>query len=147
VDGGVFVNNPAMAAYVEARALYPDFAKYVVVSVGTGDRQDRISYAAAKEWGLLGWARQLVPVFMDSVSEAVDYELRLVPGCTYHRLQVPHLQAAESNMDNVTPENLANLQETAREYVTSNSAELDRIYAELKAGRGSDLPGVGRKPS
>jgi hypothetical protein len=147
VDGGVFVNNPAMAAYAEARALYPDFAKFVVVSVGTGDRQDHIAYAAAKKWGLLGWAKQILPVFMDSVSEAVDYQLSFMPGCTYHRLQVSQLDAAEGDMDNVTPENLANLQSVAREYITSNSVELDKICTELKQGRGDNMPGVGRTSS
>jgi len=144
VDGGVFVNNPAMAAYAEARALYPEATGFVLVSVGTGDRQDRISYADAKDWGLLGWAKQLVPILMDSVSECVDYQLRFMPGCSFHRLQVSHLQAAESDMDNVSPENLRNLQTTAQEYVQSVSAEVDRICDELREGRGSDMPGVGR---
>jgi len=144
VDGGVFVNNPSMAAYAEARALYPEFTEFAVVSVGTGDRQDSIAYAQAKEWGLVGWAKQIVPVFMDSVSESVDYQLNFMPGCAYHRLQVPHLQAAENDMDDVTPENLANLRETAKEYVATHSAELAKICAELKEGRGSDMPGVGR---
>jgi hypothetical protein len=147
VDGGVFVNNPAMAAYAEACALYPQFAKFKVVSVGTGDRQDRIAYAAAKGWGLTGWARQIVPVFMDSVSEAVDYQLSVMPSCEYHRLQLSPLQAAESDMDNVTLQNLASLKEVAREYVTSISAELEEICTQLKHGRGSNMPGVGRTSS
>lgn len=145
VDGGVFVNNPAMAAYAEARHLYPDSPQFVIVSVGTGDRQDSISYAQAKEWGLLGWARQIVPVMMDSVSEAVDYQLRYMPGCLFHRLQVSPLNATENEMDNVTPQNLDNLQKTARDYVAAHSAELDAICAQLKEGRGSDMPGIGRK--
>ncbi|MHB8653037.1 MAG: patatin-like phospholipase family protein [Terriglobia bacterium] len=144
VDGGVFVNNPAMAAYAEARRIYPEFSEFVVVAVGTGDRQDSIAYAQAKRWGLLGWAKQIVPVFMDSVSEAVDYEINLIPGCKYHRLQVSPLPATENAMDNVTPENLANLQSTAKEYVATHSADLDAICAELKDGRGSNMPGVGR---
>ena len=144
VDGGVFVNNPSMAAYAEARSLYPEFAQFVVVSVGTGDRQDRIAFAQAKKWGLLGWAKQIVPVFMDSVSEAVDYQLSFMPGCKFHRLQVSHLQAAENEMDDVTAANLANLQETAKEYVATHSADLDTICAELNEGRGSDMPGIGR---
>jgi patatin-like phospholipase/acyl hydrolase len=41
VNGGVCVNNPAMAAYAEARHIYGD-ADYLVVSVGTGDWQDRL---------------------------------------------------------------------------------------------------------
>lgn len=145
VDGGIFVNNPSMAAYVEARLLYPDAARVVVVSVGTGDRQDRITYATAKDWGLIGWAKQIVPVLMDSVSEAVDFELRTLPECTYYRLQIPDLQGPAGEMDNVTPENLANLQKIAKDYVESQFALLDKICAELKSGRGSNMPGIGRK--
>jgi patatin-like phospholipase/acyl hydrolase len=144
VDGGVFVNNPSMAAYAEARSLYKTFDQFVVVSVGTGDRQDHIAYAQARKWGLLGWAKQIVPVMMDSVSEAVDYQLKFMPQCKFHRLQPEDLQATENEMDDVTPQNLANLQSTARKYVATQSAELDAICAELSDGRGSDMPGIGR---
>jgi patatin-like phospholipase/acyl hydrolase len=143
VDGGVFVNNPSMAAYAEARSLYRGASQIIVVSVGTGDRQDQITYDAAKNWGLFGWAKQIVPVFMDSVSEAVDYELRALPGCTYYRLQVSNLQRASSDMDDVDPENLKNLQAVAEEYVSSISDVLTKMCAELKEGRGSNMPGVG----
>jgi uncharacterized protein len=143
VDGGVFVNNPSMAAYAEARALYPKAEKIVVVSAGTGNRQDQITYASAKDWGLVGWAKQIVPVFMDSVSESVDYQLGLMPGCTYYRLQVANLQAGEDAMDDVTPENLENLQSTAKEYVEASADTITKICAELAEGRGSNMPGKG----
>jgi hypothetical protein len=144
VDGGVFVNNPSMAAYAEARSLYPDAIAFTVVSVGTGDRQDQITYASAKDWGLIGWAKEIVPVLMDSVSEAVDFELRALPGCTYYRLQVPHLQNASSDMDDADPENLRELQKVAEEYVASISNQLAKVCADLKEGRGSNMPGIGR---
>jgi patatin-like phospholipase/acyl hydrolase len=147
VDGGVFVNNPAMAAYAEARALYPESGEFVVVAVGTGDRQDRIAYAKARKWGLIGWAKQIVPVFMDSVSEAVDYELDSMLGSKYHRLQAENLPAAENDMDNVTEENIANLQKTARKYVAAHSSDLDKACADLSGGRGSTMPGTGQKPA
>lgn len=143
VDGGVFVNNPAMAAYVEARRLYPGAKNIIVVSVGTGDRQDQITYEAAKNWGLIGWARKIVPVLMDSVSEAVDYEMASLPECTYYRLQPKPLPQTAADMDNVTPENIANLQAIAKKYVTDNSKDLDDIAASLKSGRGSAMPGTG----
>jgi hypothetical protein len=143
VDGGVFVNNPSMAAYAEARALYPHAEEFIVVSVGTGDRQDQITFAVAQEWGLFGWAKQIVPVLMDSVSEAVDYQLKVLPGCTYCRLQIDQLQQASADMDDVTPDNLQNLQTVAKDYVAANTAELDRICALLKEGRGSNMPGIG----
>jgi hypothetical protein len=47
-------------------------------------------------------------------------------------------------MDNVTPENIATLQTVARNYVTAQSALLDKVCAELQSGRGSDMPGIGR---
>jgi hypothetical protein len=112
--------------------------------VGTGDRQDQITYASAKDWGLLGWAKQITPVFMDSVSEAVDYELRALPGCTYYRLQVPHLQNAGADMDDVTPANLQNLQDVAKDYVKSDpDGVFTATYAGLAEGRGSSMAGTG----
>lgn len=143
VDGGVFVNNPAMAAYAEARALYPEATQFIVVSAGTGNRQDQITYATAKNWGLLQWARQIAPVFMDSVSEAVDYELQSLPGCAYYRLQVENLDPASPDMDNVTPQNLLNLQKVAANYLAANSQQINTICAALAEGRGSNMPGIG----
>jgi hypothetical protein len=86
---------------------------------------------------------------MDSVSEAVDFELTTLPECTYYRLQVSDLPLAAGHMDNVEPDNLATLQTLARNYLAApkQSALLDKICAELKSGRGSDMPGIGRKPA
>jgi hypothetical protein len=49
--------------------------------------------------------------------------------------------------DDADPENLKELQEVAGEYVASISDELAKICAELKGGRGSDMPGIGRAPA
>ncbi len=84
VDGGVFVNNPSMAAFVEARLLYPD------------------------------------------------------------RLQVSGLPLAAGQMDNVSPDNLVTLQTLAKNYLAANSSQFDQVCAELKPGRGSNMPGIGR---
>jgi patatin-like phospholipase/acyl hydrolase len=144
VDGGVFVNNPAMAAYAEARALYSGRGDVLVISVGTGDRNDAITYAKASDWGLLGWARQIAPVLMDSVSEAVDYEVQQILGENYRRLQLPNLNSSEAEMDNVEPANLAHLQDIAESYVATISNMIDDICNQLIEGRGSDMPGIGR---
>jgi uncharacterized protein len=142
-DGGVFVSNPSMAAYSESRSLYPNVTNIVVVSVGTGDRKDCITYSASRKWGLLNWAEQITSVFMDSVSEAVDYELSYLPGCTYARLQLPNLAPASPDMDDVSAANLMNLQIAARKFIAANSGYLDRICDLLSEGRGSDMPGIG----
>jgi len=146
VDGGIFANNPGMAAYAEALNLYPDESEFFIVSVGTGDREDRITYAEAKGWGLIGWARQILPVIMDSVSEAVDYELDSVLGAAsaqrHFRLQ-PRLTIAANEMDDTTPENLNNLKLEAEEFLRKNGPTIQTICAELRSGRGSNMPGTG----
>ena len=47
----------------------------------------------------------------------------------------------------MTPENLANLQAVAEGYVASESELLNKICENLKDGRGSDMPGIGRPKS
>lgn len=138
VDGGIYANNPAVAAYAEARHLYRDATEFVIVSVGTGDRKDSITYDQAKNWGLVGWAKQLIPVIMDSVSEAVDYELDWIVGatanCKHYRLQ-PKIKAASPDIDNISPTNLNNLETDARTFLQENSARMQEIYKEVKASK------------
>jgi patatin-like phospholipase/acyl hydrolase len=146
VDGGVCVNNPAMAAFAEACRLYGGDRRFVVISVGTGDRQDRYQYHKARKWGLLGWALKIVPVFMDSVSEAADYELDSLLSHRYYRLQPPSLCRASNNMDDASPANLDQLQTVASDYIKLVDGTLNKICTELETGRGSNLRGIGMKP-
>ena len=148
VDGGIFANNPGMAAYSEARRVYPQAADFVIVSVGTGDRHDGIKYEHAKRWGLLDWAKQITPVMMDSVSEAVDYELDWVLGNSsagrHFRLQ-PELKIAANQMDDASPENIQNLKQEAENFLREEQtlADVQTISDLLRTGRGSDMPGIG----
>lgn len=135
VDGGIFANNPAVAAYAEARRLYPDADAINLVALGTGNRQDAISGRRARRWGLLRWACQIVPVMMDSVSEGIDYEMReiLRPPMfgDFFRLQ-PELSLASAAMDDTSPANLLNLQAEAQRYLEQNPAQLEAICTALR---------------
>jgi uncharacterized protein len=87
VDGGVFATNPAMCAYAEARRFEPD-AELVLVSLGTGQLQRPIRFDDAKDWCQLEWARPILDVVFDGVSDTTDYELRQVmEDGRYFRLQ------------------------------------------------------------
>jgi uncharacterized protein len=44
IDGGVYANNPAMCAYVEARKIHPDENDFLVVSLGTGELTRNMPY-------------------------------------------------------------------------------------------------------
>lgn len=131
IDGGIFANNPAMAAYAEARRIFQDCARYLIVSVGTGNRRDDLNWSKSGGWGLLSWAKTIVPIFMDSASEAIDYEMRWVNRNRFHRFQCEELPQAQSAMDNASPANLKALQETARRYIKQKKPELDALCEEL----------------
>lgn len=130
-DGGLYANNPAVAAYAEAARRSPPASVIHLVSIGTGNARDDLHARDAVHWGRLGWARQIAPVMMDGVSEADDYEATWL--CArgqdrFWRLQ-PGLQPAESAMDN--PAAIPALCATARAYAQKQARVLDEIAAAL----------------
>jgi hypothetical protein len=94
VDGGVFANNPTNCALSEAvsrdvhaghdRLALPQGADdYLVVSVGTGVREESFTHVQADDWGLVGWRKhgRMLDVAFDGQADAVDYHLdHLLPG-------------------------------------------------------------------
>jgi len=137
VDGGVFANNPALCAYAEARAT--DGAREVlIVSIGTGQREDSIPYDRARGWGLAGWARTIIDVVFDGVADTVDYQLKqMLPALPAGNLRYFRLQAKlddnETAMDDTSPANLGRLQATAQRLVADNHDLIVSLCAELKA--------------
>jgi uncharacterized protein len=130
VDGGVFAVNPAMSAYVEA--LRSDGAgEVVLLSLGTGQRTRRRTFADIKDWGLIEWARPLLDVVFDGISDAVDYQLRHVLGDgRYWRLQV-ELTAASDDLDDASADNIRRLRGHAEELIAARSDDIDAVIALL----------------
>jgi patatin-like phospholipase/acyl hydrolase len=129
-DGGVFANNPAMCAYAEVRRDHPS-AKVRIVSLGTGQLTRQIHWQEAKDWGLVKWARPIIDVVFDGVSDATDYQLtQLLPESDYTRFQVELIGASDS-LDNANERNLEGLQGLARTLINKRAADLDRLASEL----------------
>lgn len=112
IDGGVCVNNPALCAYAEARRLWPAETEFLVVSLGSGENTRPILYDEARSWGLIEWARPVLSVIMDGMSDAVDYQLRQILGENFFRFQT-RLLTASDDMDNASASNLMALREEA----------------------------------
>ena len=68
IDGGVFANNPAACALVEARTAYPESGDFLIVSLGTGELNLSLPYDEAKSWGLARWAAPILDVVFDGVT-------------------------------------------------------------------------------
>ncbi|SMC27467.1 hypothetical protein SAMN02746041_02963 [Desulfacinum hydrothermale DSM 13146] len=135
VDGGVFVNNPAVSAYAEARRLYPEDEEIMVVSLGTGQLTRPITYDEAKDWGLAGWAIPILNVVFDGVSDAVDYQLRQILGDRFTRFQIP-LHVASDDMDNASAANITALKLEAQTLMKQRREDLERACQWLTADEG-----------
>ena len=138
VDGGVFANNPTLCAYVEMRKLRPEATDVLVVSLGTGQYTRPIHYKEAKDWGLALWAKPILSVVFDGVSDTVDHQMSLLCQDTdkgerrYYRIQT-ELDVGSDDMDNATATNITILKQKAQQLIEENDAALDTLCAALTA--------------
>lgn len=137
VDGGVFANNPAMCAYAAARRLYPEADGVLIASFGTGQFQTPIPFEQARNWGLVGWARPLIDVMFDAVSDTVDYQLQqLAPTVRTFRFQ-GSLSEASDAIDDASPENLERLRRLAQRLLAEQAEPLRVLLETLGAPKAS----------
>jgi uncharacterized protein len=138
VDGGVYANNPAACALVEAIC---DFGQHpddvVLLALGTGELTRPIPYDEAKGWGLARWAQPVLNVVFDGVSDTVDYQvgsiLKPLAGRErYLRIQT-QLSMGNDDMDDATRTNLRVLRMISEELIRANDRQLD-AWAERLSG-------------
>jgi patatin-like phospholipase/acyl hydrolase len=136
IDGGVYANNPALCAYVEMKDLHPDHDDILVVSLGTGQHTRPIHYTDARNWGLALWAKPILNVVFDGVSDTVDHEMKILCRDSddgdprYYRFQT-ELNVGSDDMDNATATNLLALKQKAQEVIDLNDTALDKLCQEL----------------
>jgi patatin-like phospholipase/acyl hydrolase len=130
VDGGVFAANPAMCAFAEVMRFEPA-ADVFLLSLGTGQRTHKRSFDEVEDWGLVEWAKPILDVVFDGVSDAVDYQLRhALDDGHYWRLQV-ELDRAADDLDDAGERNLRLLREQAERLIADRSADIDAVIAAL----------------
>ncbi len=145
VDGGVFVNNPTLCAYAEARKLFtkndePEkhvTAKdMVILSLGTGHAKKSYSYDEAKDWGMIEWVTPVIDIMMSGVAETVDYQLDQIYNAVeaeeqYLRInpRLPH--DVNPDMDDATQENVDALRQLGTETAEDHDDELNELVKLL----------------
>lgn len=156
VDGGVFVNNPAMCALAEVLSHHPPGGRQsledaLVVSVGTGSDHEPYTFPEVRDWGLARWVGPLLDTMFDGVSDATDYHLRHLfghdhprfeGGPAYHRYQAsldwhwPQDHTLPSpDLDDASKENLQALEDLGRHVVDTHGEDLDDLAQQLTAAR------------
>jgi patatin-like phospholipase/acyl hydrolase len=135
VDGGVFANNPAMCAYIEARKIFPRAQKYIIVSLGTGLTKRRFTYQEMKKWGYIEWVSPLngVPLsgmMMDGQSDTISHQLAKLPGVAYYRFD-GILEGCSEAIDDAAPKNIEGLKRVANRIIAAYGPELDEVTKAL----------------
>ena len=125
VDGGVFINSPAVSAYAEAIKLFPG-EQFQMLSLGTGELTRTIHKEDADGWGKAGWLLPLLSCMFDGMADAADHQMRLFLGEQYQRLQLT-LMGANDDMDDATPENLLKLEGLAHRMMEERSDVLGKV--------------------
>ncbi len=132
VDGALAANNPALSAYVEARKLYRDARRYIIVSIGTGRSTRQFPWETIRRWGYLDWVSPLhgVPLnamFSDGQSETVAHALKQLPRVTYFRFNADIPDSVSEEIDDARPESIAALESMGRDLIRRHAGELHRL--------------------
>ncbi|HEY9802770.1 MAG TPA: patatin-like phospholipase family protein [Leptolyngbyaceae cyanobacterium] len=144
IDGGVFANNPAHLAILEAQITSKRQAHKVlntedilVVSLGTGSLTSVYPYNEVKNWGLLQWGRPLLNIVFDGGSEVVSGELERLFEPTekeaksfYYRFQTL-LDGEVEEIDNIKLPNTRHLQTIAHRLISEKSQQIDELCSLL----------------
>jgi patatin-like phospholipase/acyl hydrolase len=127
VDGGLFANNPAMCAYVEARELWKS-ADILVASFGCG--QQSISYPRRRHWAAIEWVAPQTPLLeaiFDGQSQAASHEMTFVTDAWY-RFEFGLGATRTVKLDDTRRESLDRIVEAADAFLATPEAA-----AQMKA--------------
>lgn len=159
IDGGVFANDPAMAAYVEGCKMKwtKDGEDIVILSLGTGSANREIHYQQAKNWGAAGWispsnGTPLISILMQGQASTASYQLNKLLNdhpakftsdgtvvteanrktLKYFRIN-GELDGVNDELDDVRPENIKGLVDLGQRFAKKHSLALDEIADRLAA--------------
>ena len=109
IDGGVYLNNPALYALSEVLSNSSDtlytarnggqqvtLDNIHLLSIGTGDTFK--GSGGRDNWGLVQWGKRIAETMLQSSSQIVDQQLRSLLGNRYHRIDIP-LSEEHCSMD------------------------------------------------
>ena len=114
VDGGVFANNPADLAYIDALELFPN-EKFKILSIGTGITKSNFQKVTNPSIGGWEWMvdDNIIDLLLDSnqvASHIRTKHLSKKNGDSYLRIN-EYLHLASSKMDDTTEKNYKKLLE------------------------------------
>ncbi|WP_421763544.1 patatin-like phospholipase family protein [Ekhidna sp.] len=141
IDGGVFVNNPALVAYAEGRNIFKvekeeATAKDMkILSIGTGYTRKPYAYKKAKNWGMAEWVQPVIDIMMSGASEVAHYQLKKIYGTIDNPDQYLRIDGdlksteIDPDMDCATQENMTHLKEFGKKLFDNNKDAIEQWLA------------------
>ncbi|KAG6540879.1 hypothetical protein Mapa_017754 [Marchantia paleacea] len=134
IDGGIVMNNPTAAAITHVlhnKLEFPSvrgMSDLLVLSLGTGQFDQTYGYKKVRHWGAFQWAKPIVKIILDGISDMVDHTISMSFGDTfrknYVRVQVSGLpDRALTEMDDGSQGNVKRLMKLADELLEQKSME------------------------
>lgn len=145
VDGGVYINNPALALLIQAKDLYPNEQNFLLISLGTGNLEvPRPDLEKAGAWGwMISHPGALLEVMMKGASDTIHQQLQeLVSDNSNSGLKIPSLNRYERYqqelpkdkkiaMDDIKPETIEKLVKLGEALVIDKKRDLDKLCEAL----------------
>ncbi len=140
IDGGMFMNNPALGSIVEVSKYHADpiynrpnlnFGDICLLSLGTGHYTADIARKKVESWGLLDWAKPITDIMMQGMNQAVTYETEeLLDDGNFLRLTLQIEDPKYASMSDSSPQTRDYLIQETKNQILGNStlmAQLDRF--------------------
>lgn len=144
IDGGVFANNPALVAYIEASKTAKILEKEskvnpnttFMVSMSTGHSTlTSYKYNKVKKWGMGKWLVPILNILLQGMAEVTNYEMHLIYesyGKKENFLRIdPKINKGDTNASDASKENMENLKLDAFAYIEENKDFLTNIAKNL----------------
>lgn len=142
IDGGIAANNPVLAAYSEARKLYPDTEEFRILSLSTCVSPLTFTPLTG---GVVDWALPVIRLYGDASLEIADETIKAVPGVKYTRIWSEPERPVK--LDGASEEDIQALKDLAEKTYRENQAELmayarklSRSPARLRRGSAAFQP-------
>ncbi|KAH9288470.1 hypothetical protein KI387_032587 [Taxus chinensis] len=133
VDGGLVMNNPTVAAVTHVLNNKQEFPfvrgveDLLVLSIGTGQFDRKYEYQTVKGWGAFQWAKPVMKIVKDGVSDMVDHALSMAFGQkpqNYVRIQANGFPEENlGDIDDPSPANVEMLMNFADNMLKQKSME------------------------
>ena len=139
VDGGMFANNPALCAYIEATKFpsEPHAGEIMILSLGTGSINRYYPYESARRWGRLNWIRPALEIYSSAASQTVNHQLEMLymnKDRTENYLRIePNLNdfVVSPAMDNVRADNIEALIEVGEKMCEKYDTQLRKFIKQV----------------